>query len=353
MNEVREDIDRWLAVGETEIALATVLSTWGSAPRKAGAKLAFTAGGAAISGSVSGGCVEGAVIAAGDEVLASGRPQLLHFGVADETAWSVGLACGGTIEVFVERLNPAIYAVARDWLIREATGAVVTVVAGPEELLGCQLALGPDGVTGSLGKVWDELARASARAAKRPSRAWLAEGVEVFIDVLRPAPRLIIVGGAHIAVALVRLADVLGYRTAVIDPRRAFASAARFPTAGRLSAAWPDRALADDPPDADSAVITLSHDPKIDDPALRAALGSEAFYIGALGSRKTHAARRERLAAQGFSAEQLDRIHAPIGLDIGADNPEEIALAVMAEIVAAYRGKEAGEQGSRGAGEKG
>lgn len=338
MNEVREDIDRWLTAGETDIALATVLSTWGSAPRKAGAKLAFTAGGVAISGSVSGGCVEGAVIAAGEEVLASGRPQLLHFGVADETAWSVGLACGGTIEVFVERLDPAIHAAARGWLAHEATGAVVTVIAGPEELLARHLALGPDGATGSLGGAWDEPAWVAARAARSSTRAWLAEGIEVFIDVLRPAPRLIIVGGAHIAVALVRLADVLGYRTVVIDPRRAFASATRFPTAGRLSTAWPDRALADNPPDADSAVVTLSHDPKIDDPALRAALESEAFYIGALGSRKTHAARRERLAALGFNDDRLGRIHAPIGLDIGADNPEEIALAVMAEVVATYRG---------------
>jgi xanthine dehydrogenase accessory factor len=348
MKEVIADIDHWLAAGETEIALATVLSTWGSAPRKAGAKLAFTAGGAAISGSVSGGCVEGAVVAAGDEVLASGRPQLLHFGVADETAWSVGLACGGVIEVFVELLDPALYAVARDWLARETTGAVVTVVAGPEGLLGRKLAVSPDGATGSLGGAWAGRARDLARAAKRAARVQVAEGVELFIDVLRPAPRLIVVGGAHIAVALVRLADILGYRTAVIDPRRAFGSAARFPTAGRLSVSWPDKALADDPPDAESAVVTLSHDPKIDDPALRAALASDAFYIGALGSRKTHAARRERLAALGFGEEQLARIHAPIGLDIGADNPEEIALAIMAEVVAAYRQSRGTER--RGAG---
>ena len=167
----------------------------------------------------------------------------------------------------------------------------------------------------------------------------LLDGVELFIDALRPAPALIMIGGAHIAVTLARLAGLLGYRTVVIDPRRAFGSAARFPDVDRLIQAWPDKALAEWPIGADAAVVTLSHDPKIDDPALRAALESDAFYIGALGSRRTHAARRARLAAVGFSDDQLDRIHAPVGLDIAADNPEEIALAIMAEVVMVYRGK--------------
>jgi xanthine dehydrogenase accessory factor len=164
----------------------------------------------------------------------------------------------------------------------------------------------------------------------------------VFVDVMETPPALVIVGGAHIAVALTRLAKLVGYRSIVIDPRRAFGSQARFPEVDRLIQAWPGKAFIESPPGPESAIVTLSHDPKIDDPALRAALESDAFYIGALGSRKTNAKRRERLAAMGFSESQLARIHAPIGLDIGADNPEEIALAIMAEVVAAYRGRNDG-----------
>ncbi len=338
MKEVLDDIARWLAHGESDIALATVLTTWGSAPRKAGAKMAFTAGGAAISGSVSGGCVEGAVIEAGGEVLAGGRPRLLRFGVADETAWGVGLACGGTIEVFVERLDVAAYEAARRWIEAGTSGALLTAVAGPEEWLGRKgIVEGGAVVAGALAPALDDDIVTQANAARAAQRLMAADGLEVFIDPIRPAPSLVIVGGAHIAVALARLARVLGYRTVVIDPRRAFGSAARFPDVNRLAQAWPDKALAENPLTAESAVVTLSHDPKIDDPALRAALSSDAYYIGALGSRKTHAARRERLAAEGFSDAQLARIHAPIGLDIGADNPEEIALAIMAEVVQAWR----------------
>jgi xanthine dehydrogenase accessory factor len=338
MQEVIADVDRWLAAGETAIALATVIEAWGSAPRRAGAKMAFTAGGAAIAGSVSGGCVEGAVIAAGDEVLADGRPRLLHFGVADETAWGVGLACGGEIDVYVERLDPATYALARAWTLAGAPGALVTVVGGPEELLGRRLAVTAGSVSGSLGMGLDVVAVELARQAHRPLRHTLPGGIELFIDALRPPPTLAIVGGAHIAVALAQMARLLGYRTVVIDPRRAFGSAARFPEVDQLIQSWPDKAFAELPIGAATAVITLSHDPKIDDPALRAALQSDAFYVGALGSRRTHAQRRARLAAAGFSDEQLDRIHAPIGLDIAADNPEEIALAIMAEVVKVYRG---------------
>jgi xanthine dehydrogenase accessory factor len=147
------------------------------------------------------------------------------------------------------------------------------------------------------------------------------------------------VGGAHIAVALAQIAKVLGYRTVVIDPRRAFGSQPRFPHVDSLIQAWPEAAFAANPPGPEAAVVTLSHDPKIDDPALVAALRGDAFYIGALGSRRTTARRRERLAAIGFTDAQLARIHAPVGLDIGADNPEEIALAIMGEVVAVYRGK--------------
>ncbi len=337
MKEVLDDLTRWLAAGEGDIALATVLATWGSAPRRVGAKMAFTAGGAAISGSVSGGCDEGAVIEAGSEALADGRPRRLRFGVADETAWGVGLACGGTIEVFVAPLNADAYAAARRWSDDGGRGALLTVVAGPEALLG-RVAVVEEGrlVDGGLGEGLEEGAPALA-AAPEPRLVAAAEGVEVFVDPIGPLPTLVMIGGAHIAVALARLAAVLGYRTVVIDPRRACGSAARFPDVDRLLPSWPDKALREEPLGAASAVVTLSHDPKIDDPALKAALASEAFYIGALGSRKTNAARRERLAAAGFSEAQLARIHAPVGLAIGAQTPEEIALAIMAEIVQTRR----------------
>lgn len=340
MKDVIDDIDRWLAMDAGPIALATVIDTWGSAPRKVGAKLAFTAGGAAISGSVSGGCVEGAVIGAGDETLATGRPQLLHFGVADEMAWGVGLACGGTIEVFVECLDVATCAAARRWIGECASGAIVTVIRGPEGLLGRKLALGRDGlIVGALGFGLDDAAVRLAREAQHSTRRQLSDEVEVFIDVLRPSPTLVVIGGAHVAIPLTQMAKLLGYQTVLIDPRRAFANNTRFPDVDRLISAYPDKALVAEPPGKDTAIVTLSHDPKIDDPALRVALESDAFYIGALGSRKTTARRRERLADMGFTAEQQARIHAPVGLDIGADNPEEIALAIMAEIVAVYRGR--------------
>jgi len=314
-----------------------VVRTWGSAPRKVGAKMAFTTGGVAISGSVSGGCVEGAVIEAGSETLASGQPQLLHFGVSDQTAWTVGLACGGTIEVFVEPLDRAFYAIARAWIAEAQTGALLTVVRGPDEILGRKLAVQNGAVVAGSTSFGLEDAPALSGAPGQSHMAQLGEGIELFVDWLRPAPSLVIVGGAHIAVALARLAKVLGYRTLVIDPRRAFGSAARFPDVDRLVQSWPDKALREYPLGAESAVVTLSHDPKIDDPALRAALAGDAFYVGALGSRKTHAQRTERLTALGLTRDQLGRIHAPVGLDIGAQEPEEIALAIMAEIVAAWR----------------
>jgi len=258
--------------------------------------------------------------------------------VADETAWGVGLACGGTIEVFVERLDLPSYEAARRWIAGGTSGALLTAVAGPDALLGDKgIVERGQAVAGPLAAALDAPTLTLADTTHAAQRVTTAAGLELFIDPIRPAPALVIVGGAHIAVALARLARVLGYRTVVIDPRRAFGSAARFPDVDRLAQAWPDKALAEEPLTAESAVVTLSHDPKIDDPALRAALSSDAFYVGALGSRKTHAARAHRLAALGFDETQLARIHAPIGLDIGADNPEEIALAIMAEVVKSWR----------------
>jgi xanthine dehydrogenase accessory factor len=340
MQEVMAEIVKWQSEGRP-VVLATVTDTWGSAPRRPGAKLAFTPAGQ-IAGSVSGGCVEAEVIAEGQEALESGAPRLLHFGVTDETAWSVGLACGGKLEVFVTPLSPDVLAATRRWLAAGEPGAVVTVIDGPDGRPGAQLLVDGRGVSGSLGA---ETGAAAALArgvlAAGDSARVVLEGehgpLTLFVDAIVPPPALLAIGGGHVTVALTRLAQVLGYQTIVLDPRRAFASEERFQHVDRLIAAWPQQALPELKITPATAVVLLSHDPRIDDPGLRLALESEAFYVGALGSRKTHAQRRERLLRAGVPGAELDRVHAPIGLDLGAQTPEEIALAIMAEIVAVRR----------------
>ncbi len=291
---------RWQAAGHA-MAIATVTRTWGSAPRRVGAHLLVRDDGL-FEGSVSGGCVEGAVIEEALTCIASGTARLLNFGVASERAWEVGLACGGDISIMVQ---PAI--------------------AGyfPPDLF----------------------ARiATARAAGRPltlstslsSFETTQTAAGDFTRRYDPPLRLILVGAVHIAQSLVPLARQIGFAPMLVDPRGAFAAGPRF--AGiAVDDRWPDEALESWQPDAATAVVTLTHDPKLDDPALAAALRSPAFYIAALGSRKTHAVRLERLAAQGFTAEQLARIHGPAGLDIGAANPAEIALSVAAQMVSVWR----------------
>ncbi len=331
--------ERWLAEGE-QVALATVIGTWGSAPRGVGAKMAVSGTGK-MSGSVSGGCVEGAVAGAAAEVMRSGRPQLLHFGVADETAWEVGLACGGEIEVFVQPLQGEMLEVIR--AAADTPSVALTVVRGLDESLGRQLLLLKDGkLLGALGAVLDEAALEHAREALaegRSQRVQVAGGTELFIEISLSPPTLVVVGGVHIAIALVAMAKALGYRTVVVDPRRSFGTAERFPDVDQLMHSWPDRALTELELDISMAVAVLTHDPKLDDPALGVALRSPAFYVGALGSRSTNEKRRERLLASGLAAEQLQRLRAPIGLDLGGRSPAEIALSVLAEIVAAqHRG---------------
>lgn len=333
MRDVIEDVDRWRANGE-KVAIATVVSTWGSAPRCAGAKMAVSAGGG-VSGSVSGGCIEGAVAAEAQAVLQDRRPRLLHFGVADETAWAVGLACGGKVEVFVAPLDDALYDAQRVALKADRPVATATVIAG--EPLGRAALIHPDGRTlGSLGDAITDAAREAALAALENGqcRRQRVGSADLFFEPLLPPPTLVIVGGVHIGVALVSLARTLGYRTVVVDPRSAFGSAARFAHADRLVDAWPDDALRGLEISPSTAVAVLSHDPKLDDPALLVALRSSAFYVGALGSAKTQAKRRARLQEAGLSEAELARLHGPIGLPLGGRSPEEIALAVMAQIVA-------------------
>lgn len=345
MREVIEDVQRWREEGE-QIALATVIATWGSAPRKEGAKMALTPSGK-ISGSVSGGCVEGAVYESGLETLETGQAQLLEFGVADETAWDVGLACGGHIKVFVEPMSEPGLERIQQWLHAEESAATVTVVSGPNGAVGQKVYVAPDGEQyGTIeGMSVKEVAGIVENALNSggPIRHTLSAEpgeLELFVDALLPSPTLLIIGGAHIAIALASIARTVGYHTILVDPRRAFGNVERFPHVDRLIQAWPDEALEDLTLTHNTAVATLTHDPKIDDPALIGVLAGPAFYVGALGSTSTHERRRKRLLEAGVTPEQIERIHSPIGLDINSQTPEEIAVAIMAEIVAARRGAE-------------
>jgi xanthine dehydrogenase accessory factor len=338
MRDILADLDQWVAHGNQSIALATVVQTWGSSPRRAGARMAITPDGK-ITGSVSGGCVEGAVFQEAIEVLKSNRPKLLHFGVADETAWDVGLACGGSIDIFVQPLDLKLFQSLRSVLVAEQAAVNVTVIQGSTEILGREILMQSDG--DMIGSILDDLNPAALQianevlAAGESRRVRLNENVEVFVEPLLPPPTVIAVGGVHITVALMALAKTLGYRTVVIDPRGAFGNATRFPHVDQLIQEWPQEAFQQIPITRSTAIAMLTHDPKLDDPALKIALASQAFYVGALGSKMTQAKRRQRLLDEGISEAQLDRLHAPIGLEIGAGTPEEIAMSIMAEIVAA------------------
>lgn len=339
MRDILSDLDRWQRDGGN-IALATVVQTWGSSPRRAGAKMGLASEGQ-FSGSVSGGCVENAVIEAGIEALKTKRPKLLHFGVTDETAWEVGLACGGSIDVFVNPMDKKIFQELNAVIENEEQAVIVTLIRGPQEILGREILIHEDGRrVGVIDSQWDGmiLELANDLAARGIShRVSLSETVEIFADVILPAPTLIIVGGVHIAVALSALARPLNFRTVVIDPRRAWGNRERFPNADQLIQAWPEEAFEKIRITRSTAIVMLTHDPKLDDPALKIALKSRAFYIGALGSKTTNEKRRARLLNEGISESQFAKLNAPIGLDIGAQTPEEIALAIMAEVVKASR----------------
>jgi xanthine dehydrogenase accessory factor len=346
MRDVAEDIARWQDENKS-VALATVVQTWGSSPRQAGAKMAMTPAGE-IVGSVSGGCVEGAVYEAGVEALQQRQPRLLHFGVADETAWEVGLACGGSIDVFVQPLEPGFFGAVRSALDTGRALAIATVVGAPAD--GGNAALGQTLVVDETGVLWrsaegaaadlEHAARLALEAGKS-GRVALGDEAEAFVEVIMPPPTLVVVGGVHITIALTQIAKTLGYRTVVVDPRQAFGSEARFPHVDQLIQEWPDEALGQVALNRSTAIALLTHDPKLDDPGLKVALASPAFYIGALGSRNTQAKRRQRLLDDGVTQAQLDRLHGPIGLPLNSRTPEEIALSIMAEIVAVKNHAEA------------
>ncbi|MEY4305757.1 MAG: hypothetical protein RIT52_1932 [Pseudomonadota bacterium] len=309
----------WHRAGR-KAALATVVETWGSAPRQPGSQLAISGDGQ-IMGSVSGGCVEGAVVTEALEAMQDGQPRLLTFGVSDETAFAVGLACGGTIRVLVEPVGSALpETMLADLVAARAAKHPVVYAVHPETGVRALYRPGQD---------------QAADLRLRSDKAGIEEDGR-FIAPHNPPLRLIVVGAVHIAQPLVTIARACGYAPTLIDPRDTFGAADRFPGETVLDD-WPDEALAALVPDARTAIVTLTHDPKLDDPAIRLAIRSPAFYLGCLGSKKTHAKRAERLQAAGFSAEEISRIHAPVGLDIGAKTPAEIAVSIMGQITATLR----------------
>jgi xanthine dehydrogenase accessory factor len=339
MRDLLADFDR-LASGGTPVGRAVVTSVWGSAPRPEGSSMLATADGV-IAGSVSGGCVEGATALEIAGAIQRGAPKLVTFGVSHERAWEVGLACGGTIKVFVEpTVRPEILAAARG---REGV-VVATAVEG--ERLGQSARILEDGrVEGALATaipptVLRDAALAALRHEASSTTSFDTAGGPsgVFLEVFARRPRLVVFGGVQIAVALVPLAQALGYHTIVADGRPAFLTRERFPTADELILAWPEEAFERIGLDGSCYVCVLTHDPKFDEPALQVALGSPAAYVGAIGSRKTQAERRDRLRAEGQSEEQIARLHGPIGLDLGGRQPAETALAILAEMTAVRYG---------------
>ncbi len=307
----------WHMTGR-KVAVATVVETWGSAPRAAGSLLVIDADGA-MEGSVSGGCVEGAVMVEAIEALEDGKARLLDYGVSDDDAFAVGLACGGRIRVLVEPVGGAmsvadLTALHQAQLDKRPVAYVVDLQGETRAVVGAE----------------------SYPDRFRLDRSGVEEDGHTFVAVRNPPLRMIIVGAVHIAQALVSMARACGFDPVLIDPRGAFGSAARFP-GETIVEDWPDAAMAALAPDTRTAVVTLTHDPKLDDPAIVATLGTDAFYLGCLGSKRTHAKRVERLTAAGFGAGDIARISAPVGLDLGGRQPAEIAVSVMAEVIARLR----------------
>lgn len=334
MLDILNSVESWLKDNRS-IALATVVDTWGSAPRRAGAKMAINEA-IGMAGSVSGGCIEGAVVEEALDTLKKRKPRLLNFGVRDDDAWDVGLACGGKISVFVEPLDRQWWQTMSDLIHQNRRATTITVIngemAGQKVLVENGLAL----YSTASAALQDKLLQVATNHANT-TRTQL-DDLDVMVDVYRPQPRLIIIGGAHVAIALKDLAHIMGFRVVIVDPRQAFATQERFPDVERISHAYPDKVLPEIGLNADSYIAVLTHDPKIDDPALRVALPTNVPYIGILSSKKTHEKRIKRLTAAGVDPELLKRVRVPIGLDIGAQTPEEIALCIMAEIIAVRNG---------------
>jgi xanthine dehydrogenase accessory factor len=346
VKELVPQLDAWRADGATP-ARAVVIRTFGSAPRPEGATLLVSSDGR-LAGSVSGGCVEGAAFEEVERARADGRQRVIRYGISDEQAWDVGLACGGTIDVLMQPSLPAEVELAARELGRavitplpaDAPGPAFGAVApgdgsAPEPAL--TLEAGRDSLVGTTGDQTTDnaLAIAASDALLRgTSRTVEVAGRQFFVEAFARRPRLVIVGAVQVAIPLVALAKTMGYETVVVDGRPAFASKERFPDVDQLIVGWPDEVADTIGLGADDAVAVLSHDVKFDEPAIVTALTRGCRYVGAVGSRKTQSDRRERLRAAGVSDTQLARLHGPIGLDLGGREPAETALAIMAEVVA-------------------
>ena len=348
MRDILGSLRSWYADGGA-LGLATVVATSKSAPRQPGAAMAVNAAGE-VAGSVSGGCVEGAVYDLAIEVMATAEPVLRTYGYTDSDAFAVGLTCGGSVTVLVQAVGPDRLPVLEEVLDTVEANepvALATVLAGGE--VGARLAVWPGRVAGSLGTtgldaaVTDD-ARGMLDQGATGTRHYGPHGerrrdeVAVFVDAFTPPPRMLVFGAIDFAAAVARVGKFLGYRVTVCDARAVFATAARFPEADEVVVEWPHRYLTRTPVDARTVICVLTHDPKFDVPLLEVALRTPAAYIGAMGSRGTHADRVARLGEQGVGADELARLRAPIGLDVGAYTPEETAVAIAAEIIAARRG---------------
>jgi xanthine dehydrogenase accessory factor len=357
VRDLLDELVTWSHAGRP-FALATVVRTIGSAPRPAGAALAVDEDGQVL-GSVSGGCVEGAVYELCQEVLASGRPVLTRYGVSNDTLFEVGLTCGGTLDVYVERIEPTV-APDLDRLSAAIHAAepvaTATVVRHPDpRQLGRRFLLGPtipaeSGHSDRLDAVIQAEANDLLRTGRSELRSYSPEGspcgddVEVFIAAHTPPPRMIVFGAIDFAAAMVRVGKLLGYHVTVCDARPVFTTRARFPDADEVVASWPHRYLAAEAAngrvDARTALVVLTHDPKFDGPLLETALRLPAIaYVGAMGSRRTHHDRVQALQARGCPPAAIARLRSPIGLDLGAHTPEETAISIAAEILAAGTGR--------------
>lgn len=338
MKELLPDIERWRDAGK-KVAIATVVQAYGSAPRRPGAKMAVSEDGEFV-GSVSGGCVENDVVEHAKQVIDEDHPRLVPYGISDEMAFNVGLACGGQIEVFIQPFGKAFPT--------EKPVAFAYVVDGPEQGSGL-LAWEFGKHRGSVGQgdEFDDRVARDAMALLKDGRSGQLRyedapngPTRLFVDAYPAQPTIVIFGGVHTGVALAQLAkSVGGFRVVVVDARGAWATPERFPTADEIHVMHADDYLKGHPLTSQSYVAVLSHDPKLDDPALLGALKSDARFVGAIGSPKTQRERRQRLGEAGLTEEQLNRLYGPIGLDIGAQSPEEIGVAILGQIIAAKNGK--------------
>jgi xanthine dehydrogenase accessory factor len=352
MRDLLDALARWRLDGK-RAAIARVVDTIGSTPRGPGAAMAVSDDGEVI-GSVSGGCVEGAVVEACGQAMASGDRALLQFGYSDADAFAIGLTCGGTIDLYVEPYDwdQAVVTGLREALAAERPVALATVTIGPN--VGAKLLVAADGpAVGGLGDATldarvardaaGDLAAGTTRVRHFGSHGeTLGESLTVFIESFVPAPKMIIFGALDYTAALVKVADVLGFRVTVCDARSTFATATRFPLADEVVAEWPQAHLEriGKTLTERDAVCVLTHDPKFDVPAIVSALATDVGYVGVMGSRRTHADRTARLVAEGIPAEALKRLHSPIGLDLGGRTPEETAISICAEIIATRAGRD-------------